>query len=191
MGFSFASMVDNQSGLYWNRYRCNCRMIILQNIHLQYTFFFSLIFSFLWFRSMHFERTFFLILCLFSLRFVKVYVELYMLCLQMQIVVYVFCFSGFPQNEYRFKEEYSSFMKSQSHMISSVLFSNSTYLEFRPLPFSFLSFPPPPLSSHFALLKLFSLPLLILHLNLESLPLSLTTIYKRDVKENNRRKRPK
>lgn len=38
--------------------------------------------------------------------------ELYVLCLQMRIVVYIFHSSGFPQNECRFLE-YTGLMKSQ------------------------------------------------------------------------------
>lgn len=123
MEFPFASMVGNQSGLYWNRYRCNCRMIILQNIHLQYVRFFSHSFSLsFWIRSMHFERTFSPILFHFFPSLRKSMYNFICFACKCKLSFMYSASVAFHKTNFRFKDEYSSFMKSQSHMLSLSLF---------------------------------------------------------------------
>lgn len=131
MGFPFASMVDNQSEslgvcVYWcNRYRCNCRKIILRNIHSTYFFFLLPLQLSKTLCALHklvrarsrssYICSFTISLSCDSSSFRQGNGELYVLCLQMQSVVYVFRATDFPQKRtFRFsKRRHRDFIKSQ------------------------------------------------------------------------------
>lgn len=144
MGFPFTSIVDNQLGLYWNRYRCNCRMIILQNIHLQYTLLFVCAhfrFSFdslCAFRAYIFAHSFRVLF--FSLRFAKVCRTLYALlananCRLCILLQWLFTKRmPFLRSVSKLYEVPKSYALSRSFFFSP----NSTYLNFvHSLPFAF------------------------------------------------------